>query len=81
MKIKMGIVSFFFCLMAFLGVLAIEDSQKPVPLPIDGAFSIQGKSSKSNEEIYKLIDEAFSQKNVIFSFSPHPVLADNARRS
>ena len=62
--------------MAFLGVLAIEDSQKPVPLPIDGAFSIQGKSSKSNEEIYKLIDEAFSQKNVIIY---KPIIEDSGQ--
>jgi hypothetical protein len=50
--------------MAILGVLAIEDSQKPVPLPVDGAFSVQGKSSKANQEIYKLIDEISDQHKV-----------------
>jgi hypothetical protein len=64
MKIKISVISFFFCLMAILGMIAIDDSQKPVSLPIDGGFSIQGKTSKSNEELYQLINKVFNQKKV-----------------
>ncbi|MBM7636894.1 hypothetical protein JOC31_001721 [Streptococcus saliviloxodontae] len=55
MKLKLCIIGFFFCLIATIGIINISDTQKPVPLPIDGAFSIQGKSNLSSEEIYKNI--------------------------
>lgn len=45
MKLKLGVIAFFFCIIAAVGVVSISDTQKPVPLPIDGAFSIQGKSN------------------------------------
>ncbi|HEP3619715.1 TPA: ABC transporter permease [Streptococcus pyogenes] len=54
----------FFCLIAAIGVISISDTQKPVPLPIDGAFSIQGKSSLSSDEVYKKISNLSKTKNV-----------------
>ncbi|MBF0787471.1 ABC transporter permease [Streptococcus sp. 19428wC2_LYSM12] len=64
MKLKLGVIGFFFCLMAAIGVVSISDTQKPVPLPIDGAFSIQGKSNLSSNEIYKTIRDLAKRKNV-----------------
>lgn len=64
MKLKLGVIGFFFCLMAAIGIISISDTHNPVPLPIDGAFSIQGKSNLSNHEIYKTISDLSKTKNV-----------------
>ena len=40
MKLKLSIVAIFFCLMAVLGVIALEDQQESIAVPVDGAFSI-----------------------------------------
>lgn len=42
MKLKLCIIGFFFCLIATIGLVTISDTEIPIPLPIDGAFSIQG---------------------------------------
>lgn len=64
MKLKLCIVGFFFCLIAVIGLVSINDTQKPIPLPIDGAFSIQGKSNLSNEEVYQTISDLSKEKKV-----------------
>ncbi|RLU53889.1 ABC transporter permease [Streptococcus iniae] len=64
MKLKLGVIAFFFCIIAAVGVVSISDTQKPVPLPIDGAFSIQGKSNLSSKEIYKRISTLSKTKKV-----------------
>ncbi|HFN3116933.1 TPA: ABC transporter permease [Streptococcus pyogenes] len=64
MKLKLSVIGLFFCLIAAIGVISISDTQKPVPLPIDGAFSIQGKSSFSSDEVYKKISNLSKTKNV-----------------
>ena len=69
MKLKLYIIGFFFCLIAAIGVVSISDSQKPVPLPIDGAFSIQGKSNLSSNEIYKMISK-ISKTNKVKIYKP-----------
>ena len=69
MKLKLYIIGFFFCLIAAIGVVSISDTQKPVPLPIDGAFSIQGKSNLSSNEIYKMISK-ISKTNKVKIYKP-----------
>ncbi|HEQ4658584.1 TPA: ABC transporter permease [Streptococcus pyogenes] len=64
MKLKLSVIGLFFCLIAAIGVISISDTQKPVPLPIDGAFSIQGKRSLSSDEVYKKISNLSKTKNV-----------------
>lgn len=64
MKLKLSVIGFFFCLIAAIGVVSISDSQDPIPLPIDGAFSIQGKSNLPSSEIYKTIGNLSKTKNV-----------------
>ncbi|WP_201447991.1 ABC transporter permease [Streptococcus halichoeri] len=64
MKFKLCAIGFFFCLITAIGAINISDTQKPVPLPIDGAFSIQGKSNLSNNEIYKTISNLSKMKKV-----------------
>ncbi|HHJ2548994.1 TPA: ABC transporter permease [Streptococcus pyogenes] len=64
MKLKLSVIGLFFCLIAAIGVISISDTQKPVPLPIDGAFSIQGKSSFSSDEVYKKVSNLSKTKNV-----------------
>lgn len=64
MKLKLCVIGFFFSLFAAIGVVNISDTQKPVPLPINGAFSIQGESSLSSKEIYQTISELSKTKNV-----------------
>ncbi|HEP2371774.1 TPA: ABC transporter permease [Streptococcus pyogenes] len=64
MKLKLSVIGLFFCLITAIGVISISDTQKPVPLPIDGAFSIQGKSSLSSDEVYKKISNLSKTKNV-----------------
>ncbi|HER2529818.1 TPA: ABC transporter permease [Streptococcus pyogenes] len=64
MKLKLSVIGLFFCLIAAIGVISISDTQKPVPLSIDGAFSIQGKSSLSSDEVYKKISNLSKTKNV-----------------
>lgn len=64
MKLKLGVVAFFFCLMAMLGVLALEDQQEPVPLPVDGAFSIEGKSISTNKVVYAIMQKLCDEKGV-----------------
>lgn len=64
MKLKLSVIGLFFCLISAIGVISISDTQKPVPLPIDGAFSIQGKSSLSSDEVYKKISNLSKTKNV-----------------
>lgn len=64
MKLKLSVIGLFFCLIAAIGVISFSDTQKPVPLPIDGAFSIQGKSSLSSDEVYKKISNLSKTKNV-----------------
>ena len=64
MKLKLGVIGLFFCLIAAIGLVSISDTQKPIPLPIDGAFSIQGKSNLSNEEIYQMISGLSEEKKV-----------------
>lgn len=67
MKLKLGVIAFFFCIIAAVGVVSISDTQKPVPLPIDGAFSIQGKSNLSSKEIYKRISTLSKTKKLLFT--------------
>ena len=64
MKLKLGVIGLFFCLIAAIGLVSISDTQKPIPLPIDGAFSIQGKSNLSNEEVYQMISGLSEEKKV-----------------
>ncbi|MGT2771620.1 ABC transporter permease [Streptococcus marimammalium] len=64
MKLKLSVIAFFFCLMATIGLVSISDSQEPIPLPIDGAFSIQGESNLSNNEIYQTISNLSKTKKV-----------------
>lgn len=76
MKIKLVVIGFFFCLLTVIGAVSISDTQKPVPLPIDGAFSIQGKSKLSNEEIYKKISD-ISQTEKVDIYKP--IVQDSGR--
>lgn len=64
MKLKLGVIGFFFCLIAAVGFININDTQQPVPLPIDGAFSIQGKSNLSNQDVYQTISNLATSENV-----------------
>ena len=64
MKLKLCIIGLFFCLIAAIGLVTISDTQKPIPLPIDGAFSIQGKSNLSNEEVYQMIRDLSKTEKV-----------------
>ncbi|MGT2965251.1 ABC transporter permease [Streptococcus acidominimus] len=64
MKLKLGVIGFFFCLITAIGLISISDTHNPVPLPIDGAFSIQGKSNLPSNEIYKMIRDLAKRKNV-----------------
>ena len=67
MKLKLCIIGFFFCLIAAIGWVTISDTEMPIPLPIDGAFSIQGKSNLSNNEIYEMVrDLSKSEKVTIY---------------
>ena len=50
--------------MAMLGVLALEDQQEPVPLPVDGAFSIEGKSISTNKVVYAMMQKLCDEKGV-----------------
>lgn len=64
MKLKLCIIGFFFCLIAAIGLVAISDTEIPIPLPIDGAFSIQGKSNLSNNEIYEMLRDLSKTEKV-----------------
>ncbi|MGT2800054.1 ABC transporter permease [Streptococcus marmotae] len=64
MKLKLAVIGFFFCLIAAIGLVNISDTQTPIPLPIDGAFSIQGKSKLSSNEIYEVIRNLSETKKV-----------------
>ena len=64
MKLKLCTIGFFFCLIAAIGLVTISDTETPIPLPIDGAFSIQGKSNLSNNEIYEMIRDLSKTENV-----------------
>ena len=64
MKLKLCIIGFFFCLISAIGLVTISDTETPIPLPIDGAFSIQGKSNLSNNEIYEMIRDLSKTENV-----------------
>ena len=64
MKLKLCIIGFFFCLIAAIGLVTISDTETPVPLPIDGAFSIQGKSNLSNNEIYEMVRDLSKTEKV-----------------
>lgn len=64
MKLKLAVIGFFFCLLATIGLVSISDSQQPIPLPIDGAFSLQGKSTLSNEEIYQTLSRLSTSENI-----------------
>lgn len=64
MKLKLCIIGFFFCLIAAIGLVTISDTETPIPLPIDGAFSIQGKSNLSNNEIYEMLRDLSKTENV-----------------
>ena len=64
MKLKLCIIGFFFCLIATIGLITISDTETPIPLPIDGAFSIQGKSNLSNNEIYEMIRDLSKTEKV-----------------
>ena len=64
MKLKLCIIGFFFCLIAAIGLVTISDTETPIPLPIDGAFSIQGKCNLSNNEIYEMIRDLSKTENV-----------------
>ena len=65
MKLKLCIIGFFFCLIAAIGLVTISDTETPIPLPIDGAFSIQGKSNLSNNEIYEMLRDLSKTEKVI----------------
>lgn len=64
MKLKLGVIGFFFCLIAAIGIISINDTQKPVPLPIDGAFSIQGKSNLSSKDFYQRLSKLSTTQKV-----------------
>ncbi|HEU9210696.1 TPA: ABC transporter permease [Streptococcus pneumoniae] len=64
MKLKLCIIGFFFCLIATIGLVTISDTEIPIPLPIDGAFSIQGKSNLSNNEIYEIVRDLSKTEKV-----------------
>ena len=64
MKLKLCIIGFFFCLIAAIGWVTISDTEMPIPLPIDGAFSIQGKSNLSNNEIYEMVRDVSKREKV-----------------
>ena len=64
MKLKLCIIGFFFCLIAAIGLVTISDTETPIPLPIDGAFSLQGKSNLSNNEIYEMIRDLSKTEKV-----------------
>ena len=64
MKLKLCIIGFFFCLIAAIGLVTISDTEMPIPLPIDGAFSIQGKSNLSNNEIYEMVRDISKREKV-----------------
>ena len=64
MKLKLCIIGFFFCLIAAIGLVTISDTEMPIPLPIDGAFSIQGKSNLSNNEIYEMVRDVSKREKV-----------------
>ena len=64
MKLKLCIIGFFFCLIAAIGLVTISDTETPIPLPIDGAFSIQGKSNLSNNEIYEMVRDLSKTEKV-----------------
>lgn len=64
MKLKLCIIGFFFCLITAIGLVAISDTEIPIPLPIDGAFSIQGKSNLSNNEIYEMLRDLSKTEKV-----------------
>lgn len=64
MKLKLSIVAIFFCLMAVLGVIAFEDQHESIALPVDGAFSIQGKSASNSQAVYRLINQLCAEKGV-----------------
>ena len=64
MKLKLCIIGFFFCLIAAIGLVTISDTETPIPLPIDGAFSIQGKSNLSNNEIYEMLRDLSKTEKV-----------------
>lgn len=64
MKLKLYVIGFFFCLIAVIGGFGVGDAKKPVPLPIDGGFSIQGKTNLSNGEIYEKIRNISETKKV-----------------
>ncbi len=76
MKLKLCVVGFFFCLIAAIGLVSISDTQKPIPLPIDGAFSIQGKSNLSNEEVYQTIRDLAQEQNVTIY---KPIVQDSGK--
>ena len=62
MKLKLCTIGFFFCLIAAIGWVTISDTEMPIPLPIDGAFSIQGKSNLSNNEVYEMVRDVSKGK-------------------
>ena len=64
MKLKLCTIGFFFCLIAAIGLVTISDTETPIPLPIDGAFSIQGKSNLSNNEIYEMLRDLSKTEKV-----------------
>ena len=64
MKLKLCIIGFFFCLIAAIGLVTISDTEMPIPLPIDGAFSIQGKSNLSNNEIYEMVRDVSKREKI-----------------
>ncbi len=57
-------MAIFFCLMAVLGVIALEDQQESIAVPVDGAFSIQGKSASNSQAVYELINKICAEKGV-----------------
>ena len=67
MKLKLCIIGFFFCLIAAIGWVTISDTEMPIPLPIDGAFSIQGKSNLSNNEIYEMVRDLSKSERLPFT--------------
>ena len=74
MKLKLCIIGFFFCLIATIGLVTISDTEIPIPLPIDGAFSIQGKSNLSNNEIYEMLRDLSKRKMLPFTSRSFRVL-------
>ena len=57
-------MDFSFCLIAAIGRSLSAILKPPVPLPIDGAFSIQGKSNLSNNEIYEMVRDLSKTEKV-----------------